>query len=168
MNGHAFHLFSLPPFMPATQYHGHALILLAALCTAMPVQAQKAVYRCETAGKVSYSHEPCVGAREIDTTPTQGMDRMSGSSRKGADVRQQEHDALMAGALKPLLGMTPQQYQVHKKRQRLSPEDRLACAQLDTQLPGLRQQVQASTPDRKTHADVDLYKARKRFNDLNC
>ncbi|WP_332776113.1 hypothetical protein [Polaromonas sp.] len=31
--------------------------------------AQKTVYRCETAGKVSYVHEPCIGAKEVDTAP---------------------------------------------------------------------------------------------------
>jgi hypothetical protein len=47
----------------------------------IPAHAQKPVYRCETAGKVSYSDAPCVGAKEIDATPTQGMDKMTGASR---------------------------------------------------------------------------------------
>jgi PAS domain-containing protein len=48
---------------------------------------------------LGYSDAPCVGAKEIDATPTQGMDKMTGVSRKGADVRRDEHNALMADAL---------------------------------------------------------------------
>jgi hypothetical protein len=52
----------------------------------LPVVAQHSVYRCETNGKVSYSDAPCVGARVIDATPTQGMDKMTGQSREGSNV----------------------------------------------------------------------------------
>ena len=76
--------------------------LSACLLISSSVLAQKAVYRCETAGKVSYSHEPCLGAKEIDATPTQGMDKMTGQSRKGRDVLRHEQDGVMADALKPL------------------------------------------------------------------
>ena len=79
--------------------------LLGLLSFGFHAHAQKPVYRCETAGKVSYSDAPCVGAKEIDATPTQGMDKMTGTSRKGADVRRDEQNAVMADALKPLTGM---------------------------------------------------------------
>lgn len=59
------------------------LLVVWMLTVPMVALAQKTVYRCESAGKVAYSHEPCVGAREVDTTPTQGLDKMSGHSRKG-------------------------------------------------------------------------------------
>ena len=74
--------------------------LSVCLLISTSVLAQKSVYRCETAGKVSYSHEPCVGAKEIDATPTQGMDKMTGQSRKGRDVLRHEQDGVMADALK--------------------------------------------------------------------
>ena len=57
--------------------------------TALTCAAQT-VYKCESKGAVTYSHEPCMGAKVVDTTPTQGLDKSSGSSRKGADVRQVE------------------------------------------------------------------------------
>ena len=97
--------------------------LSACLLISSSVLAQKAVYRCETAGKVSYSHEPCLGAKEIDATPTQGMDKMTGQSRKGRDVLRHEQDGVMADALKPLTGMTPDQYRVYKQRFKLSPQN---------------------------------------------
>jgi hypothetical protein len=40
---------------------------------------------------------------------TQGLDKSSGQSRKGADVRDAEYDKAMAEALKPLLNETPKQ-----------------------------------------------------------
>lgn len=142
--------------------------LLGLLSFSIPAYAQKPVYRCETAGKVSYSDAPCVGAKEIDTTPTQGMDKMTGASRKGADVQRAEHNALMADALKPLTGMSPEQYRVYKHRFKLSPRDKAECTRLDTELPELKQRAATATPTEKALADVELYKARKQFNDLNC
>ena len=46
--------------------------------------------------------------KEIDTTPTQCMDKMTGASRKGADVQRAEHNALMADALRLLTSMSPE------------------------------------------------------------
>jgi len=142
--------------------------LLGLLSIGFHAHAQKPVYRCETAGKVSYSDEPCVGAKEIDATPTQGMDKMTGASRKGADVRRDEHNAVMADALKPLTGMSADQYRVYKHRFKLSPKDKAECARLDTHLPELKQRAATALSSEKTRADVELYKARKQFNDLSC
>lgn len=130
--------------------------------------AQKPVYRCDTAGRVSYSDAPCVGAKEIDATPTQGMDKMTGKSRKGADVQRDEYNAAMADALQPLTGMNPDQYRVYKHRFKLSPADKLECARLDNSLPKLKQHVGTATASDKSKAEVELYKARKLFNDLGC
>ena len=144
------------------------LALLGLLSFSIPAYAQKPVYRCETAGKVSYSDAPCLGAKEIDATPTQGMDKMTGASRKGADVQRAEHNALMADALKPLTGMSPEQYRVYKHRFKLSPRDKAECTRLDTELPDLKQRAATAPVSDKALADVELYKARKQFNDLNC
>lgn len=145
-----------------------AIALLSLLCLGFAAHAQKPVYRCESGGRVSYSDEPCVGAREIDATPTMGMAKMTGITRKGADVRREEHDAAMANALKPLTGMTPDQYRVYKRRFKLSPTDRMECARLDSSLPGLKQRATSTPTSDKAAAEVELYKARKLFNDLNC
>jgi len=151
-----------------TRHLHWSLALLGLLGSITPAHAQKPVYRCETAGKVSYSYAPCMGAKEIDATPTQGIDKMTGASRKGADVRRDEHNALMADALKPLTGMSPEQYRVYKHRFKLSPRDKAECTRLDTELPELKQRAATAPPSDKALADVELYKARKQFNDLNC
>lgn len=91
-------------------------LLLALVCCAAPAFAQKPVYRCETAGRVSYSDAPCVGATEIDATPTQGMDKMTGKSRKGQDVQRTERNAAFAEAIQPLTGMNADEYRVHRTR----------------------------------------------------
>ena len=96
------------------------------------------------------------------------MDKMTGASRKGADVQRAEHNALMADALKPLTGMTPEQYRVHKHRFKLSPRDKAECTRLDTELPELKQRATTAPASDKALADVELYKARPPFPDLNC
>jgi len=144
------------------------LALLALACCAAHVHAQKPVYRCETAGRVSYSDAPCVGAKEIDATPTQGIDKMTGKSRKGQDVQRAERNAAFAEAFQPLTGMNADEYRVYQRRFKLSPADKLECARLDNHLPGLKKSVQTAAANDLAQAEVDLYKARKRFHDLNC
>lgn len=144
------------------------LLVAWVLAVPMVVLAQKTVYRCESAGKVAYSHEPCVGAREVDTTPTQGLDKMSGHSRKGADVQRREQTDAFAQAIKPLSGMTPEQYRKHRHRIQLPTNDQRECARLDGAIPVLKQQMAVAAPAERAALEVDLYKSRKRFNDLNC
>ena len=141
-----------------------ACTVLSAPLTAMGQQ----VYRCETHGKVSYSHEPCLGAKAIDTTPTQGMDKMTGRSKKGADVQKAEHDRMFAEALKPLTGKTPEELEAAKRRIHHSPLEKLSCSQLDGALPRLAQDAAHAAPEDKNSAEARLYKARKAFRDLRC
>lgn len=49
--------------------------------------------RTAAAGKLTYSGQRCVGAKEIEAFPTQGMDKMSGAIRKDADVLHYEDRA---------------------------------------------------------------------------
>lgn len=50
--------------------HVQSLFIALALIAPAIIQAQT-VYRCGSGGRVVYSHEPCVGAKAVDTTPTQ-------------------------------------------------------------------------------------------------
>ena len=124
-------------------------------------QAQSApTYKCVTAGKIAYSDQPCVGAQIVDTTPTQGLDKISGTSKKGADVRNTETNKLMADGLKPLFNETPEQRSTRHRRSNLAASDKLECAGLDGQITGKRA-IDA-------REEVTLYKARKRYKDLKC
>jgi hypothetical protein len=148
---------------------------LATFALTFPVQAQKLdqsriVYRCEHQGKISYSDEPCVGAKEVDVTPTQGLDKSSGVSRKGAEVQRDEHRRQLVQALKPLdATMDEKRFDQAVRRQPLSAEAQRACRQLDQQLPQLKTaEASASTEAEKAQAEVRLFRARKTFKNLRC
>lgn len=126
------------------------------------------VYRCESKGAVTYSHEPCMGAQIVDTTPTQGLDKSSGSSRKGADVRQIEQNKAFADALRPILGETAAQREKRHRRFKLPPRDRMECDDLDSRL--LRHEAATRSADKAAaaKAEADLFDSRKRYRELRC
>jgi hypothetical protein len=49
-------------------------------------QPSRTAYKCESAGKVTYSDEPCAGASVVDCRADQGLNKSSGRERTGADV----------------------------------------------------------------------------------
>lgn len=51
--------------------------------------------------------------------PTQGMDKMSGQSRKGKDVQQTEFNRVFDNALKPLTGRSTEGMDVLRRRVKL-------------------------------------------------
>lgn len=141
-------------------------VLLAALTVGSAFGQQ--VYRCETAGKVSYSDAPCVGAKVIDATPTQGVDKMAGQSRKGREVQRDEFNRQLDGAIRPLTGRSHDDMNVMRKRVHLPAKDQQQCARLDGLLPTIEADALAARGEAKARADVDLYKARKQFFGLKC
>lgn len=126
------------------------------------------VYKCVAKGAVVYSYEPCVGAAVVDTTPTQGLDKWTGQSRKGADVLGSERNKQMADAMKPLLNETPLQREKRHRRAKLPPPDRMECGRLDSAIelaasnPGPKQGAQPSP------ADQQLFEQRRRYRELRC
>lgn len=140
------------------------LIVIATL----PAAAQRPVYRCETNGKVSYSDVPCVGAKVIDATPTQGMDKMTGQSRKGRDVQREEFNTTFDNAFRPLHGRSHAEMDVMRRRVKLPSADQAQCASLDNRLPQLESDAARASGEAKARSDFDLYTARKRFFDLKC
>ncbi len=144
------------------------LLTLPLLLAAVSASAAPPVYRCETAGKVSYSDSPCVGAKVIDATPNQGVDQMSGKSRKGRDVQRTELNHAFDDALRPLTGKSRDQMDVMRQRIKLPARDQGECRQLDARLPELEAAAQRETGASKAKADVDLYQTRKRYFDLKC
>lgn len=136
--------------------------------TILPASAQPTVYRCETNGKITYSDAPCVGAKVIDATPTQGMDKMTGQSRKGAAVQRDELNTAFDNALRPLHGRSHADMDVMRRRVKLPSREQAQCARLDDRLPVLEADAARAAGEAKARADVDLYKARKQFFDLKC
>lgn len=130
-------------------------------------QAQQ-VYRCDIQGKVSYSHEPCVGAQAIDTTPTQGLNKSTGRVERHPDVQREIHSRQLTEALRPIMVLSPEAHARLSKRHKLSRSDQLECAAWDVRLPGLEQDAAKANAAQKSEADVALFRARQAFRDLRC
>jgi hypothetical protein len=145
------------------------LVLVGALLfmTASYPSAQP-VYKCQSKGSVVYSHEPCVGAQPVDTTPTQGLDKSSGKSRKGADVLKSEQNKAMAEALQPIFGESPEQYGKRHRRFKLNPESRAECGRLDLRLTAQEAAVRDAEKSTTSSAEAALFESRKRFRELQC
>lgn len=145
------------------------LLAIAALwcLVACHVQAQQ-VYRCDIHGKTSYSHEPCLGAQAIDTTPTQGLDRSTGKVQRHPDVQREITHRQIAEAIRPITGQSPEALAVDRRRMRLSATDQLHCEWLDLRLPSLEAQVAQARADQKGQAELALYQARLQSRDLRC
>ena len=144
-------------------------ILLIAISTG-PGPALAQVYRCEADGKINYSDAPCLGAKRIDVTPTQGMDKLSGTSRKGADVRRDEHQRAMSNALRPLLGETPEQYKTRHRRaaNHLTQNEQAKCNTLDRRLQNLEEAERNATGQQLEDAQKQLLQDRKQYRSLKC
>lgn len=145
----------------------HLLILCMAWGASVASQAQP-VYRCEEGGKVRYSHEPCVGAKVVDTTPTQGLDKSSGVSRKGRDVRQDELNRMFNDAVRPITGRSHEESKVAQRRWKLPATAQGECSLLDHHIPKQAQAAKAAVAEDKADAELRLYKSRARFRELGC
>jgi len=97
-----------------------------------------------------------VAGEVVDTTPTQGMDKSTGVSRKGRDVQRAEFQEAFANALKPLTGMNAEQLQTAGRRQKLSLADQQQCAALDNQIPAQEMAARDAAGPGKGNADVRL------------
>jgi hypothetical protein len=126
------------------------------------------VYKCQSKGSVVYSHEPCIAAQVVDTTPSQGLDKSSGKSMKGADVLRSEQNKAMAEALRPLLGESPAEYEKRHRRFKLSPSDRSECASLDGRMAGQEADARNAEKGAAMRAEAALFDSRKRYRELRC
>lgn len=145
------------------------LAVIAGLIVGVSALHGQTVYRCDVQGKTSYSHEPCVGAKAVDTTPTQGLDKSSGKSRKGADVRKAEFNKAVSDAMRPVTGLDHEQHDTLHRRFKLSHAAKLECAVLDTRLASHAAEERSATSPKDVHtAQQSLFETRKRFRDLRC
>lgn len=143
-------------------------LALGLLGLAASTLGAQTVYKCESNGSVVYSHEPCLGGEAVDTTPTQGLDKTSGTSRKGADVRRIEHNKAMADAMRPIFGETPEQRETRHRRFKLAPADKLECGNLDSRLPAQEMAVRNAEKGAVAKAEAALFESRKRYRELRC
>ena len=123
----------------------------------------RTVFKCVVAGKTVYSDEPCSAAVRIDVQPTRGMGKTAGT-----DVQNERMAEMTAGALKPLTGMTPQQYEVHRRRVYLSAAAKSECATLDEDLSHLENRERLEPVETRSAVQRELLVARKRYRELRC
>jgi hypothetical protein len=130
-------------------------------------QAQQ-VYRCDIHGNTRCTHTPCPGAQAIDTSPTQGLSRSTGTVRRPPDMQRAIPQRPRAETIRPITGQSPQALAVDRRRMRLSATDKLHCEWLDLRLPSLEAQVAQARADQKGQAELALYQARLQLRDLGC
>lgn len=128
----------------------------------------RTIFKCEQGGKVAYSDEPCIGAKELDIVVPRGMDKLSGTRRTGADVGEEIGREQLAQALKPLTGMTPAQFAAASKRSSLPAAAAGRCRQLDAALPAAVRREREATAQTREQAQIDLYVLRKQFKSIGC
>jgi hypothetical protein len=146
-----------------------ALVLSQAHAGVLPPPT-RTVYKCEDGKKTHYSDTPCVGATQVDVTPTRGLNSSSGREMVGADVRREQSHEQFAAAVRPLTGLSDQALAQRGRRLQLTAEAQQACARLDQALPMAEQAERAEkkgTGELKA-AQINLFARRKQFRDLRC
>ena len=128
----------------------------------------RTVYKCNEKGKTVYSDAPCLGATKVDVEPTRGFNKDTGREIIGTDVRREQHRELMADAFKPLTGLTAEQYKVHERRYKLSPESQQACKRLDQLIPQAEYAEKDASPEELAIAKNNLFVLRKSYSKNGC
>jgi hypothetical protein len=126
------------------------------------------VYKCDTEGKVTYSDEPCLGAKRVDVQPTRGLDKSSGKERIGADVARERRREGLAEALRPVTGMDAKRFETEGRRHRLRPADQAECRSLDTSIARLESSEKTATGNALAATQHELLTQRRRYLNLRC
>jgi hypothetical protein len=123
----------------------------------------RTIYKCEVNGKVTYSDEPCLGAKRIDAEPPRGLDSYSGQRRIGEDVRREIWRENLVKGSQPITGMNVQQFDAVVRRQGLDANTQRECRGLEHDILQLEQ-----ADGQDLALQRDLLARRKRFKDLRC
>ena len=94
--------------------------------TAKFLEPTRTVFKCEVAGKVTYSDALCRGAQRVDVQPTHGLNKASGTVRVGEDVRVEDTNEAhtneaITEAIRPIAAMSGDPRAGHQRRFKLSP-----------------------------------------------
>ncbi|MEW7848675.1 hypothetical protein AB2N08_08245 [Massilia aurea] len=147
--------------------------LLLAL-SALPAHAQlpapsRTIYKCNVAGKIAYTDVPCLGAKRLDVVPARGVDKLSGTSRLGADVAREYHHENMARIFRPITGMNEQQYATATRRYALDASAQRACRALESAIVDNERSEQESSAGAPMESlRRDTFSLRQRYHELRC
>lgn len=128
----------------------------------------RVIYKCEVGGKITYTDEPCLGAKRMDIEPSRGLDKFSGKQMTGADVRQEIHHEMMADAIRPLTGLDRKAYAVEVRRYKLSGNSKAECRALDHAIARSEAIEPTSSSETLPTVQRDLLVLRKRYQVLGC
>lgn len=145
-----------------------ALVAPAAAQTRGLPEPPRSVYRCEAEGKVTYSDEPCLGAKRVELQPTRGLNKSSGRELTGRDVGNERHRELVAEAVRPITGMDSEQFKTAGKRSRLDPDAQRECRALDHHIARSEAEEKAATGADLASLQQALLSARKRHREVGC
>lgn len=144
--------------------------ILAIALLAFCVHADAQVYRCEVEGKVNYSDAPCLGAKRVDVTPTQGASHWSGERRRGEDVRRDEFRRTLNEATRPLHGKSYEEMKPNYRRSanRLTPAEHAECGALDMRMKRLEDAEESASGRELEATQRQLLNDRQRYLSLKC
>jgi hypothetical protein len=160
--------------MPPILHAAARLTLLSITSFAAPSKAgglpepPRAVYKCEVAGKVSYSDEPCLGAKRVELEPTRGLNKSTGQECTGKDVQRERQREAFAEGLRPLTGMDADQLKTATRRQKLKPAGQQECRALDRYLPRMEAEERSASGTDLLRVQDMLLSVRKRARELGC
>lgn len=143
------------------RFKANLLVLGALYCigASSPASAQQ-IYKCGSGKSVTYTEKPCA-ARTVNTN-------QAAVPVKPADVRQQEHNRIMARVLRRTPGESDEQFETRRRRARLMREDRDECARIDVRMPVEEAGMRNHDPADAAKAEAALKESRKRFSELGC
>ena len=144
---------------------GLASLALCSLAqTVKFLEPTRTVFRCEVAGKITYSDALCRGAQRVDVQPTHGLNKSSGTVRVGEDVRVEHTNEAIAEAIRPIAVMSGGP----RARFKLSPSSKAECALLDRRVLSQERVERQLTGRDKVGAQRDLFESRSRAREIGC
>lgn len=139
-----------------------------ALNSALALEKTEKVYRCENNGRIEYTEQPCLGAKEIDVTPTKGLETHKGANIRSPALQRERFREHLIEGIQPATGMDLKEFNKFERRQKLPPSAKSTCALLDKRLPSLDQARTRAEQKNKADAEAELFKARMQYKDLKC
>lgn len=151
-----------------------ALIGAWSLCAAPIVAAQtlhapsRTLFKCQDKGKIIYSDSPCLGAEKLEVEPARGVNKLSGTTRVGPDVRRELDREMFANIVRPLTGQSNKQFEVAVRRVNLPGTVQQECRRLDQDLTDTELEEKRTSQNGLRDVQARLFVMRQRFRELRC
>ena len=153
--------------LPLMVLAAHFAVAAQASAQSLPAPS-RVIYKCQVAGKIAYTDEPCLGAKRLDIEPSRGLNKFSGKEMIGADVQRENYRDMMGDAIRPIAGLDRQQYATVHRRVNLAGAAKVECGLLDQSIPRSEAMEAASSREARPAIQRDLLTLRKRFKELRC